>query len=31
VFDYDPKTWGPGEVDTKVAPPGGWHNPIVNA
>jgi glucose-6-phosphate 1-dehydrogenase len=29
VFEYEPKTWGPGEVDQKVAPPGGWHNPIV--
>jgi glucose-6-phosphate 1-dehydrogenase len=29
VFEYEPKTWGPGEVDTKVAPPGGWHNPVV--
>jgi glucose-6-phosphate 1-dehydrogenase len=29
IFEYEPKTWGPGEVDTKVAPPGGWHNPVV--
>jgi len=29
VFEYEPNTWGPGEVDQKVAPPGGWHNPIV--
>ena len=29
IFEYEPKTWGPGEVDNKVAPPGGWHNPIV--
>ncbi len=28
IFEYEPKTWGPSEAD-KVAPPGGWHNPIV--
>jgi glucose-6-phosphate 1-dehydrogenase len=30
VFEYEPRTWGPGEVD-RVAPPAGWHNPIVNS
>jgi glucose-6-phosphate 1-dehydrogenase len=30
VYEYDPGTWGPSEVDQKVAPPGGWQNPIVN-
>jgi glucose-6-phosphate 1-dehydrogenase len=29
IFEYEPKTWGPGEVDKKVAPPGGWNNPIM--
>ena len=29
VFQYDPGTWGPSEVDDKVSPPGGWQNPIV--
>ena len=29
VLEYDPKTWGPGEVDQRVSPPGGWQNPIV--
>jgi glucose-6-phosphate 1-dehydrogenase len=29
VFEYEPKTWGPSEVDQKVTPPGGWQNPIV--
>jgi glucose-6-phosphate 1-dehydrogenase len=28
IFDYEPKTWGPNEVDQRVAPPGGWHNPV---
>jgi glucose-6-phosphate 1-dehydrogenase len=29
IFEYAPKTWGPAEVDKRVAPPGGWHNPVV--
>jgi glucose-6-phosphate 1-dehydrogenase len=29
VFEYEPKTWGPSEVDAKVTPPGGWQNPVV--
>jgi glucose-6-phosphate 1-dehydrogenase len=29
VFQYEPGTWGPSEVDDKVSPPGGWQNPIV--
>ncbi|HEY2414940.1 MAG TPA: glucose-6-phosphate dehydrogenase [Pirellulaceae bacterium] len=29
VFEYDPRTWGPSEVDQKVVPPGGWNNPVV--
>jgi glucose-6-phosphate 1-dehydrogenase len=29
VYEYEPKTWGPPEVDQKVSPPGGWHNPAV--
>jgi glucose-6-phosphate 1-dehydrogenase len=29
VYEYEPKTWGPSEVDKEVAPPGGWHNPVV--
>jgi glucose-6-phosphate 1-dehydrogenase len=31
VFEYEPNTWGPSEVDAKVTPPGGWHNPLVTA
>jgi glucose-6-phosphate 1-dehydrogenase len=30
VYDYEPKTWGPAEVE-RVTPPGGWHNPVLNA
>jgi glucose-6-phosphate 1-dehydrogenase len=29
IYEYDPMTWGPGEFDQKVSPPGGWQNPIV--
>jgi glucose-6-phosphate 1-dehydrogenase len=29
VYEYEPKTWGPTEAE-RVAPPGGWHNPVVN-
>jgi glucose-6-phosphate 1-dehydrogenase len=29
VYEYEPNTWGPSEVDQKVSPPDGWHNPIV--
>jgi glucose-6-phosphate 1-dehydrogenase len=28
VFEYDPKTWGPAEVE-RVTPPGGWANPVL--
>jgi glucose-6-phosphate 1-dehydrogenase len=28
VFEYEPYTWGPREVDAKVSPPGGWQNPL---
>ncbi len=30
VYEYDPETWGPSEVDQKVVPPGGWQNPVVS-
>jgi glucose-6-phosphate 1-dehydrogenase len=29
VFEYEPKTWGPEEVAQRVAPPGGWQNPVI--
>jgi glucose-6-phosphate 1-dehydrogenase len=29
VHEYEPGTWGPKEVDSRVSPPGGWHNPTV--
>jgi|SRR5215471_754548 len=27
VYLYEPNTWGPAEVDERLAPLGGWHNP----
>jgi glucose-6-phosphate 1-dehydrogenase len=29
VYEYEPGTWGPKEVDARVSPPGGWQNPTV--
>jgi glucose-6-phosphate 1-dehydrogenase len=31
VLEYDPNTWGPSEVDQRVAPAGGWQNPIAQS
>jgi glucose-6-phosphate 1-dehydrogenase len=30
VYDYEPSSWGPREVEERVSPVGGWHNPVVN-
>jgi glucose-6-phosphate 1-dehydrogenase len=29
VYEYEPGSWGPKEVDTRISPPGGWQNPVV--
>jgi len=29
IYEYEPGTWGPKEVDSRVTPPGGWQNPTV--
>jgi glucose-6-phosphate 1-dehydrogenase len=29
VYEYEPGTWGPKEVDSSLSPPGGWQNPTV--
>jgi glucose-6-phosphate 1-dehydrogenase len=29
VFEYEPNTWGPREVDHQASPAEGWQNPIV--
>jgi glucose-6-phosphate 1-dehydrogenase len=31
VHEYEPGTWGPKEVDSRVSPPGGWHDPTVKS
>jgi glucose-6-phosphate 1-dehydrogenase len=31
LYEYEPGTWGPKEVDSSVAPPGGWQNPTVKS
>ena len=31
VYEYEPGTWGAKEVDSSVAPPGGWQNPTVKS
>jgi glucose-6-phosphate 1-dehydrogenase len=30
VYEYEPGTWGPKEVDAKICPPEGWANPVVS-
>ncbi len=29
VYEYEPGTWGPGEVEQRLAPAGGWMNPAM--
>jgi len=29
LFEYEPGTWGPKEVDSRILPPGGWQNPAI--
>lgn len=29
VHEYEPRTWGPPEVNPLVTPAGGWHNPVL--
>ena len=28
TLEYDRATWGPDDVNQRISPPGGWHNPI---
>jgi glucose-6-phosphate 1-dehydrogenase len=30
VYEYEPGTWGPNEVNQRVVPPDGWANPVVS-
>jgi glucose-6-phosphate 1-dehydrogenase len=29
ICQYEPGNWGPPEVEHRLVPPGGWHNPVV--
>jgi glucose-6-phosphate 1-dehydrogenase len=29
VYQYEPNSWGPSEVDKRITPEGGWQNPTV--
>ena len=29
VYEYEPSTWGPSDVDQRVSPAGGWYDPTV--
>jgi len=31
VYEYEPATWGPSEVDQRITPEGGWQNPTMAA
>ena len=31
IYEYEPNTWGPAEVEQKVRPLEGWHNPVVSS
>jgi glucose-6-phosphate 1-dehydrogenase len=31
VYEYEPGTWGPKEVTSRVSPPEGWQNPTVKS
>ena len=29
VYEYEPGTWGPAEVEKRIVPADGWHNPVI--
>ena len=29
VYEYEQRSWGPNDVERRVSPEGGWHNPIM--
>jgi glucose-6-phosphate 1-dehydrogenase len=31
VHEYEPSTWGPAEVQERLVPEGGWHDPLIEA
>ena len=30
VYEYEPGTWGPTEVEQRIVPPDGWNNPAID-
>jgi len=30
LYEYEPQTWGPAEVERRVRPPDGWLNPVIS-
>jgi glucose-6-phosphate 1-dehydrogenase len=30
VYEYEPGTWGPPEVEERIVPADGWHNPVIS-
>jgi hypothetical protein len=30
IYEYEKGAWGPSEVEQRVSPAGGWHNPITS-
>ena len=30
LYEYEPGTWGPREASSRLAPPGGWQDPITS-
>jgi glucose-6-phosphate 1-dehydrogenase len=31
VYEYEPGTWGPEQVNERIVPADGWHNPVINS
>jgi len=31
VYEYEPGTWGPAEVEERIVPADGWHNPVITS
>ena len=31
VYEYEPGTWGPAQVEERIVPADGWHNPVLTA
>ena len=31
VNEYEPGSWGPADVNERIVPPDGWHNPLITS